>query len=184
MSRGMSFEPTKQERNAVLRRQRVHQTAMRLLAGKHSVSAQEVYLALDHTTPPPISPANSGNILALLAREGILTTIMGQRTDGTDRLKREKGEVFYTLPPRRFSTLPVAQEGGIVRPLTREELMVGKARPRRPRYVSMMDAPCVELPKIGNGDAALPSAGTSTQMSAQDNKNDAPLHLTHKDVRP
>lgn len=141
MSRGMSFEPTKQERNAVLRRQRVHQTAMRLLADNHNVSAQEVYLALDHTTPPPISPANSGNILALLAREGILTTIMGQRTDGTDRLRREKGEVFYTLPPRRFQTLPVKVmgSGDVVRPLTREELMVGKARPKRPRYVSVMD---------------------------------------------
>lgn len=159
MSRGCSFEPTKSEREATIRRERVKSTVLRLLEAVHNVSAQDVYASLDHTTPPYISPANSGNILALLAREGILADVMGVRTDGSDRLKREKGVVLYTLPPRKRSVLPV-YESTAVRPLTKEELMVGRVRPRRPRYVSMMELPCVD------GDTS--DATPSTQINQGD----------------
>lgn len=147
MSRGGSFQQTKTERDAEARRKRVRETVMALLEGVHSVSAADVYLALDHTAEPKISPANSGNILALLARQGILSTIMGRRSAGATR----DAAILYTIPPRKRAILPVSGSENI-RPLTKEELMVGRARPRRPRYVSMMEAPpdCV-----GTGEAQM-----------------------------
>lgn len=173
MSRGMSFEPTKQEREAANRRERVQRTVLKLLGHLHSVSTQDVFVALDHLTPPAISPANSGNILALLAREGLLVAITGVKVNQDHRSQWDK--VLYTLPPRREITLPV-YDNGSMKPLTKQDLMVGKARPRRERYVSMMDAPpCVEEVSPLVCPTQLPNAGTDHPMRAENNKIDAPL---------
>lgn len=194
MSRGMSFEPTKQERDAEDRRRRVKKVAMELLTTQHSISAADVFAALDHQTPPTISPANSGNILALLAREGALVVVVGHKREGQTSIERAEGVSMYTLPPRRFAVLPVKTmcDGDIVKPLTREQLMAGRARPARPRYKSLMEVSeeCVEqftkeitTPTQNQTQAevgrCLPNVTTSTPiLFAQEKQKPTPVTVS------